>query len=320
MKRRHRFNFRGIGLPILLLTAVTATLYPALQALAEIPVQGVSRYERTVLSLQTSTPDLQADFANTALMELVEVYLAEADLARSQAQQDDGRAKLLGWSRSVDQYANQLLLVQEDIETGWPISFQSNTPGAVAMMVGGKVVILSHPRVDQQSSFEQRVLLNFCARNTCQTLTVTDSEAEPIPISASEVQPVWTFTESGPVCAHDGVEVRFESTDRLARSRITCKQLLQEMAILVAEIAWQQRHNVVIEWEKLAVRATPQRPQHLVQLNTAGDSILVTLPLIYSTPDLLGHLAPWLEARGTGKDVPVLRLNAAEYGWERTGD
>ena len=281
--------------------------------------EGGSRYQRTVLSLRTSTPGIQADFANTALMELVEVYMAEADLARNQAEQGVSSTKLRGWSRAVNQYASQLMLVLEDIELGLPVKLQFNAGNLVTVMIGGRAVILSHPRADQQANFEQRVLLGFCGRNDCRLLTANGSEAEPIPVSAPQAEPVWTFTAAGPVCAHAGIEVRFESARNLARSRITCKQLLQEMMTLANEIAWQRRHDVAVEWNKLSVRPTPQRPEHLVQLNDAGDSLLVTIPLIYGSPDLLDHIAPWIERRASGKETPGVQLDAVRYGWERTG-
>ena len=52
-----------------------------------------------------------------------------------------------------------------------------------------------------------------------------------------------------------------------------------------------------------------------MRLNAAGDSILVTLPLIYGSPGLLEDLKPWLRYRvGAGEEVQ-LRLDAADYGW-----
>jgi hypothetical protein len=263
---------------------------------------------------------LQADFASTALRELAEVYMAEADLARKQARERESGAKLRGWSSAVDQYASQLTLLLEDIELGFPVELQHNGVESITVMVGGRAVILSHPRKDQQVAFEQRVLLDFCRRNDCKVLTAATDTPQPIPVSASRVKPVWTFTETGSVCSHEGIQVLFASAANLSRSRITCKQLLQEMMTLVDEIAWQRRHGVSVQWHELSIRATPQRPEHLVLLNSAGDSILVTIPLIYSSPHLLEDIVPWIKDRAGTKEPAAIRLDAARYGWERTGD
>ena len=87
-------------------------------ALANGSEQGLSRYQRLVIALQTADDGWQRDYADTALSHLAEIYLAEADLARNQAQEEEDSApdlKLLGWSRAVNQYAEQLLLAQEDV-------------------------------------------------------------------------------------------------------------------------------------------------------------------------------------------------------------
>jgi len=269
--------------------------------------------------LQASAPELQADFASTALRKLAEVYMAEADLARKQAREQAGAAKLRGWSSAVDHYASQLALLLEDIDLGLPVELQHNAAESITVMVGGRAVILSHPRKDQQVAFEQRVLLDFCGRNDCKVLTAETTFRQPIPVSASQVKPVWTFTEIGPVCSHEGIEVAFTSAANLARSRITCKQLLQEMMTLVDEIAWQRRHGVVVQWHELSIRATPRRPEHVVLLNKAGDSIIVTMPLIYGSPHLLEDIVPWVQDRVGAKEPVAIRLDAARYGWERTG-
>ena len=286
------------------------------QTLPDSPTEATSRYQRTITSLQESAPDLQADFASTALRELAEVYMAEADLARKQAQSQDSAAKLRGWSSAVDQYASQLVLLLEDIELGLPVELQHNAVESVTVMVAGRAVILSHPREDQQVAFEQRVLLDFCGRNDCKVLTAVTAPPQPIPVSASQVKPVWTFTELGSVCSHEGIQVLFPRAANLARSRITCKQLLQEVMTLSDEIAWQRRHGVSVQWHELSVRATPQRPEHMVLLNSAGDSILVTIPLIYASPHLLEDIMPWIQGRADSEQPVAIQLDAARYGWE----
>jgi hypothetical protein len=311
---------KALPCAIQLLLVISALVLVPVQTVAQEQIDNPqptgSRYQRTVLSLQNSSAEMQADFASTALRALVEVYIAEADLARNQAESEKNNVKLLGWSRAVDQYARQLALVLDDIELGLPVELQPNDAESVTVMAGGRSVIMSHPRVDQQASFEQRVLLDFCRRQDCQLLTAGSAEASPIPVSASGVDPVWTFAETGPVCSYKDIELRFANARHLARWRMTCRQLLQELMMLADEIAWQGRHGVVVDWNELTVRPTPQRPEHLVLLNGKGDSLLATIPLIYGSPALLADITPWLKARVTrGQSVPV-QLEAERYGWE----
>jgi hypothetical protein len=285
--------------------------------LPQPPAESLSRFHRTVLYMREASPEQQADFATNALSELAEVYMAEADLAQMEAGQTAGaaRAKLLGWSFAVNQYASQLILVIEDIEQGFPVVLAAAREGVVSVTVAGRAVILGHPRPDQQTAFEQRVLSEFCGRNDCKSMTALEPEREPIPVSAARFKPAWTFTDSGPVCSHDGIELRFGNVRSLGALRSTCEELLQEATMLATEIAWQRRHGVVVDWNLVLISATPQRPEHLVRLNAAGDSILVTLPLLYGSPGLLDDLKSWLRYRTTGADPVNVQLNAAKYGW-----
>jgi hypothetical protein len=280
-----------------------------------------SRFQRTARYLHDASPEMRAEFATSALRELAEVYMAEADLARKQAEDQVNGSKLRAWSIAVDQYAGQIALLLADIELGLPVELRASEKEAVTVVVADRATILSHPRVDQQATYEQRVLLDFCGRSDCKVLTAqAEAAPQPIPVSASQVNPVWKFTERGPVCSHNGIELRFSGARNLARSRATCQQLLQEIMTLINEIAWQQRHGVTVQWQAIAIHATPDRPEHLVQLNGSGDSVLATVPLIHSSPELLRDITPWLQESVQNKKPAALQLDAARYGWERTGD
>lgn len=284
------------------------------------PVEAAaSRYQRTVFGLESAPDEWRSEFAGVALMHLAEIYLGEADLARSEREESLNVAKLDGWSRAVADYADQLILVQQDVETGFPVEVFARFPDEASLRVAGRTVILNHPRADQQAAYEQGVLQDFCGRRDCFSLTAPDVEPggtpEPIPVSAPVVTPRWHFTERGLVCSLNSFQLRFGKAADLARARPLCTQLLQEMTILAMEIRWQQRHGVAVNWEVIVIKATPQRPQHMVILNEGGDSLLLSLPLLYAQPALRKDIYPWLQAIVGGKVPGALALDASTYGW-----
>ena len=288
--------------------------------IAASPIEAAaSRFQRTVLGLESAPDEWRSEFAGVALLHLAEIYLGEADLARSEREESLNAAKLDGWSRAVADYADQLILVQQDVATGFPVEVFARFPDEASLRVAGRTVILNHPRADQQAAYEQGVLLDFCGRRDCFSLTAPDVEPgtapEPIPVSAPLVTPQWRFTERGPVCSLNSFQLRFGQAADLTRARPLCTQLLQEMTILAMEIRWQQRHGVAANWDIIAIKATPQRPQHMVILNEGGDTLLLSLPLLHAQPALLKDIYPWLQAIVGGKIPGALALDASTYGW-----
>ena len=71
--------------------------------------------------------ELATEFATVALAELAESFIAEADLARNEAEEaTEGSEKLRAWAWGVDQYSEQLLLVMEDVGLGFPVDIRHN--------------------------------------------------------------------------------------------------------------------------------------------------------------------------------------------------
>ncbi len=276
---------------------------------------GESRFQRTTSALQQFPARMSAEFASTALTILTEIYIAEADLARNEAGNAENGAKLMIWAAAVEQYANQLPLMLDDIATGFPVTISETTNSMVGISVAGRFVILSHPRADQQSAYEHRVLGDFCARNHCDQLTPNAESRSPIPVTAPVVNPNWSFTVDGPLCSSGGISIKFVSARQLGNLRGICRQLFQELSSLATEIRWQKAHGVAIDWEIVDIQPTPQRPEHLVILNASGDAILLSLPLLYSSERLIAELNPWLRAKTSGTAPPGLHINAATYGW-----
>jgi hypothetical protein len=309
MRLSHHANTRS-GLFVLLMT-----LAVGLFAEPVVP-SALSRYQQILLALQTQESDWKASFADAALSQLVEIYLAEADLAMFQAGEEDPNAKLSGWSRAVEQYANQLMLVQEDIKLGLPVALYVEVLGPPRIVIGGRSVILNHPREDQQRVYESSVLTDFCRRRDCGSLVQEDTELEPIPVSAPVTEPDWRFTSVGPVCVGHAIEVNFGSKADLSRIKPLCRQLLQELSSLHNDLLWQQRHGVDLDWDYLDTRAIPERPVHLVTLNDRGDSLLLAVPILHNSPGLLTDVKPWLVSQQSGDQPAPLILKAKNYGWK----
>ncbi|MFT4519393.1 MAG: hypothetical protein ACI9JM_001789 [Halioglobus sp.] len=298
--------------------ALCASVLSAQTEIAE-EVDG-TRFQRTVVYIKKASIELQADFAATALAVLAAAHAREAALAREEIEADGPNTKLSGWSVAVDHYSSDLLVLRDIVlkstAEGTAFLLTMVDPMITAVTVDRRTTILVHPRSEQQSAFEQSILVDFCSRHPCEKFSPPGEALEPIPVSTVTVRPNWNFTQEGPVCSHRGIQVHFKRVDNLAGARFTCGQFLQEAMVLSDEIAWQQRHAVPIEWGSLKIHATPGVPGHRVELNSGRDSILVVVPVHFSSEGLLEDMRPWLQQR-LDKDLDSeINIEASDYGWE----
>lgn len=267
-------------------------------------------FQRTVQYLQDAAPQLRGDFAATALSSLASAYVEEARLAREQAHRAGQSPHLRAWSATVDRYASQMPLLLEDIELGFPVRLTLGTEKSLAITVADRTVILSHPRLYQQAAFEQGILKAFCARHRCEQFAPDAADAAPIPATYRHVRPNWIFTTQASSCTYRGITVRFPSAQNMANSRLICQQFLQEVTALADELAWQQRHQVTIEWGQLTLQATPGRPGHMLQVNTLGDTVLVTVPTLYRSASVFEAVLPWIRAQVAQREEVRVEVDA----------
>lgn len=300
-------GLRGIARQLVVVLACLLPVAVQAQATSGDGPEALSRFQRTAVALQGAEPEVRGQFASAALNELLEIYIAESDLARSEALADGGEKKLYAWSLAVDRYANSLETVLFDIDQGHSVEIGLRREASIALRVNSRQIMLTHPRHSQQFAYEQRVLLEFCRLRDCERLTESRIPLRlPLYSDASAPQPSWVFTENDTVCAFDGIEVFFDSVEGLAGLRNACQQFFQEVSDLLTEISWQQLHGAAIEWDTLTIRPTPGQTEHFVRLNTPGDTVLASLPMLYANAGLLQQLAPWLRDRSRGQDASLV--------------
>ena len=115
-----------------------------------------SRFVRTVVHLQQSEPELRADFVEVALVLLAEAYADEASLAREAATVAADNDKLLGWAAAVERYSQQLPLLVEDVELGFPARLTLGVDGVLSISVAERRLMLMHPAwISRQCSNRQ---------------------------------------------------------------------------------------------------------------------------------------------------------------------
>ncbi len=289
-----------------------------LPLVASVSAEQGSRFDRTLVALQAGTQESRATFVDIALAHLAAAYAEEAERAQVEPSADGQLS--LRWSQAVQRYANQLEFARMSLEQGLEPSIALSPLAEATVSVAGQTLMLTHPRPDQQAVYEQQVLESFCQQLDCGSLTgdpsLSVAEAPPRPAAAiTDIRPQWSFSVDGSSCSYEGIQLLFQAGDHSGVLRKVCMALFQQASELLTLLNRQQQYGVMIEWRQLALLPSSQAEQQTLQLNAAGDVILLQMPLLYEQPRLLKAIIPWLTARLTGQNYH-LSLQAKNFGWQ----
>lgn len=259
-----------------------------------------SLFARTVDQLTTSSPEQSALFASIALSQLADAYYQEADLVHDAHRKPSKKQQR--WASSVMSYAQEISLFNDRIIQGSDARVILYPHTDAVVKVDNKLITLSHPRMDQQSAFEESVLQRYCELVAC----VAPSHPRWPP---AEVQPRvaqqlnWRFTEQGANCSQQGLTINFGQGDGFKALRHHCAELFGELDNLLSAMQWHERHGVVIDWNRVSISEMHNRSDHVVVLNGLGDTAVANIPHLYSSQALFNELTPWLQARLDGVEV-----------------
>ena len=259
------------------------------------------RFNRLAMAGSDADPPLRADFAVLAVSEMVLAHREEADRARREAHDSPTGRNPARWARAVDAYAADLTAVVNSISAETEVNIDIGPENNVALTIDGKPVILNFPHTPQQAVFEQRVMDRFCDLHRCEELIAEYQQTQPSQ-RFEHATPIWRFSQqTGPVCAtDDGLEFRFQDSVNLIRKRQACHRIVAELNTLAELIAENIAAGVRVDWKRLAIHPTWEEDQHLVELDSAGGAIRVSLPTLATTPQLLIMVRPWLAAKVDG--------------------
>jgi hypothetical protein len=298
--------------------SLTVNLLLVSSAHAIVSDDSATRFHRTAIALQNDSGELRAKFVEIALMQMIEVYLAESDLARDEATRVDLDEKLRSWVLSVETYTEALILSVERVQAGAPVQLMVIDSGAVTVLIDDNLTILTHPRADQQRAYESNVLMLFCTGQRCAAFTQVARDTAPITETMPTLSPHWIFSGTTATCQGESgsISIEYQNQTNLAAMRSHCKQLFAEIRAVAAEMIRQSRHGVKLDWTVLEITSISQSTEYLLRFNSAGDSSVLSVPLMYASGKLIHDLRPWFVARVSRGPDPSLTLNGQVYGWQ----
>jgi hypothetical protein len=254
---------------------------------------------------------LQSDLARIALTELAAVYADEAEQARYEMRHRAKKPASRRWSVAVQKLADDYAALAESVMPSTTIQVNIGPEGSLYLQLDGKMVVVSSPRMNEQSAFEQRVVERFCNLNRCADLLDTPVLPVPAKTRITRATTLWSFSQNaGPACiSRDGLEFMFKNSDNLVQKRDTCARVVAELNILAAALAQEIATGTRVDWRQLAVHARVDGDEQVI-FDGTGHYLRLPLPTLAPRRALLKRVRPWLAAKATGTPVTFVILNA----------
>jgi hypothetical protein len=298
-------------LRILLLMA----LVPDTAATAQVPVYSTPTYRLNALAMAIADEHvmLRVDLARIALSELAAIYDEEAEQARRDMRLKANKPGLWRWSAAVKNLAADYATLAESITVATPVEISIGPENSLHLVINGRLVVVSSPRMNEQVDFEQRVVGQFCSLNRCTDLLDDPAIAVTNPLPQRHGDARWSFSQgAGPVCeTTDGLEFQFRNMDNLDQKRDACARTVRELNDLAAAIARNMAAGVRVDWGRLAIHPLADGNEQ-VMLNREGDYLRLPLPTLVERTELLIIVRPWLAAKSEGTPYKLVVLHAGE--------
>lgn len=257
----------------------------------------ISRLGQLAGILNQQSPAVREDFARVAIEEVVMSLQLESELA----QMEDAQAgKGQRWSAATRQFARQLALAAQLLDTSTHIRLSVGMEHTVFIHLDDRLVVLSNPRAEEQTAMERRIIERFCSAQPCQDWLGSSSSPTQGPLTSRP--PVWTFGDGGFYsCSNsEGLSLQFSILQNMAANKQFCQQLFSELFTLASDLRDRLYNGEDIDWRHLHIENAAGDDHQRVVLNQQGEVIWLVLPTCAAQPKLFAALLPWLKDRVHG--------------------
>jgi hypothetical protein len=272
------------------------------------PVSGLNRLAANIAN---GPAPLRSDLARIAFTELAAVYADEAERAHREMRDRAKQRELSSWAAAVRDLAAEFAALAETVTPDTPVQVSIGPEHGLYLLVEGRPVMVSSPRMREQVAFEQRVIAHFCALNQCRGLLDEPAMATAATATGKTATPQWSFSQvAGPVCGTgDGLEFQFMNADNIGRKRAACARIVSELNTLATALTQQTAGGIRLDWNRLAIHPLPDGDEQVI-LNGEGDYLRLRLPVLAARPELFAVLRSWLAAKVKGRLYPLVVLHA----------
>jgi len=263
---------------------------------------------QVVDSLREAPAQLHMDFAALTLEAMVQAYEDELETSGQGRSADAARARRLGrWQQATAIQLQELHQALQWLAVAQQVRARADRQGQVLLLLDGRPVLVSWPRMSDRHVREARLVERFCALHPCGE-THAEGSAR-VTHEAGDVRGSWSFSQDRRPAWESESGVRCEYPDMRDRPvrEARCQALTAELESLARVLAQVRREGGRIEWQTIRVHDEPGGGQR-VTVNEREDYLLLPPGLLSSRALIWPAAGRWLERRGVGE-------RAAETVW-----
>ena len=258
--------------------------------------------------VQNSSFDEKAEFVRISLEEMAYAFSEEAEKAREEFEarlrnpnkkgDKDEEKDPRKWISATNSYAGRLQGLSESLTSDSYVDVRVSHEGAVILVVGGRNVIVSGPRIDRPEVLENRIIERVCVDTNCNQL----ESASLAPAAFDPLGGRWNFDDSSaPVfTTNNGLNFLFDDGGNLSGKERACVAVAQELDNIIQALKNMLWQNSAVDWDTIAILRDPNDTLQKLRINRAGDFVRMQLPQLAQTPYVLQSAMPWVRSQVGG--------------------
>ena len=259
--------------------------------------------------------DARMALADLIIEAVAAAYETELDevLLEPQPRVSDQR-RVASWSRATAQLLAELRSAQAALLTAENLMLRTDPQGQIMLLIDGRALWVSWPRLSAQTRLEREVAAQFCARHACPG---DDEEPPELPaMNAEPRQGHWTLSQHTPPTweSEEGVRCEFADFSDRSAKEASCRELVTDLHSLASALRTTMRRGTRIDWPSLSLRAQLHDGLHGITVNPQGDYITLYVPALADQPVDWRETRRWLQAQLDERSEPatVRRAEASD--------
>lgn len=252
--------------------------------------------------------DARLDLAELIIEAVAAAYESELDQVLQEPQQRaSDQQRVASWSRATAQLLAELRSAQAALLTAETLVLRTDRQGQIMLLIDGRALWASWPRLSAQTRLERQVAAQFCSQHACPG----DDEGEAAPevraVDPAPRQGHWTLSQHNPPTweSEEGVRCEFADFSDRSAKEASCRALVADLHKLAAALRTTMRRGTRIDWPSLSTRTEMSEGLHGITINPQGDYITLFVPALASHPIDWHESRRWLQAQLEARPEPA---------------